>query len=653
MRLPRIRRSRPSTGPGLEAAVRLLVLAVLLGCGGDGVTLPNQGTPSAIAVVRGDRQNGAAGEALSDSLVVRVTDKFGDPVSGAEVTWTAQVGGSVSPGTSTTGADGSAATQRMLGTALGSYVTTAALDGVQDAPQPAVFTALGIDRRLALAVAPPAIAAARAPLVPQPVIQLRDLAGNDIAQPGVTVTARLVGDGSLSGTATATSDGTGRAVFAGLAISGSAGSRTIIFSADGFASATATVAIGVGTPGSIEASAGGDQSATAGTAVPVPPAVLVKDDKGNPLPGVPVTFSVTAGGGQVSGAVPVTGANGVATVGGWTLGPAAGANTLAAAISGVNVSGSPVSFTATGTAGTVDAGKSTVSADPPAIPASGGSSRSTITVTARDALGNPVSGLTVTLAATGNGNSLVQPDQQTGSDGTTTGRLSATVPGDHVVSATIEDVAVTQTATVTVSAGAPSAGRSGATVPGGTAGQGTTIEVRLRDAQGNDVAGQAAAIQVSVSGANPAGSLGVSDQGGGRYTATYTPTKSGLDHVDVQVGGTPVQGSPFVSAVGAGAAVAGMSTASVPACVETFRLPAHVTITAFDQFGNRLARGGDPFLLQVNQGSAIGPVDNGDGTYSADLNLGIGTWQVDITLGGTPIQGNPFRIRVPFPFFPC
>ena len=131
MRLPRIRRSRPSTGPGLEAAVRLLVLAAILSCGGEGVTLPNQGTPSAIAVVRGDRQNGAAGEALSDSLVVRVTDKFGDPVSGAEVTWTAQVGGSVSPATSTSGADGSAATQRMLGTALGSYVTTAALDGVR------------------------------------------------------------------------------------------------------------------------------------------------------------------------------------------------------------------------------------------------------------------------------------------------------------------------------------------------------------------------------------------------------------------------------------------------------------------------------------------------------------------------------------------
>jgi hypothetical protein len=351
--------------------------------------------------------------------------------------------------------------------------------------------------------------------------------------------------------------------------------------------------------------------------------------------------------------VAVTDANGVATVGAWTLGPTAGANALAAAISGVNVSGSPVTFAATATAGTVDAGKSTVSADPAAIAASGGSSPSTITVTARDALGNPIAGLAVTLSATGNGNSLVQPDQLTGSEGTTTGRLSASVPGDHVVSATIEDVAVTQTATVTVTAGAPSAGRSGASVPGGTAGQGTQIEVRLRDAQGNDVAGQAGAIQVSVSGANAAGQLGVSEQGGGRYTATYTPTKSGVDHVDVLVSGTPIQGSPFSSPVGAGAAVAEQSTADVPACVETFRLPAHVTITAFDQFGNRLARGGDPFLLQVNQGAPIAPTDNGDGTYSAALNLGIGVWRVDITLGGAPIHGNPFQIVVPFPFFGC
>src|SRR6478672_10407976 len=122
-----------------------LALATLLACGGDSLTVPDQGTPSAIALVRGDRQDGAAGEPLGDSLVVRVTDRFGDPVGGVEVAWTPQSGGSVSPATSATSADGRAATQRMLGEALGPYVTTAALPASQGTPQPVVCTATGVD----------------------------------------------------------------------------------------------------------------------------------------------------------------------------------------------------------------------------------------------------------------------------------------------------------------------------------------------------------------------------------------------------------------------------------------------------------------------------------------------------------------------------
>jgi adhesin/invasin len=541
----------------------------------------------------------------------------------------------------------------MLGAALGSYVTTAALPATQNTPQPVVFTATGVDTRLALAVPPPAIVAAGVALDPQPVIQLRDLEGHDVAQQGVTVTARLADDGTVSGGATAASDAAGRATFAGLAITGSNGSHTLIFTADGFASATATVALGIAAPGSMEAAAGGDQSAMVATAVAVAPAVLVRDQQGNPLAGIPVTFAVTGGGGSVSQAVPVTGADGVATLGGWTLGPQAGANTVAATISGLQVSGSPVTFMATGMPSAVDAAKSSVSAVPAAVPASGGSSPSTITVTARDALDNPIPGLAVTLAATGDGAALTQPDASTGSDGTATGVFSATAPGEHVVSATIAGVPATQTATITVSVGAPSAGRSRATVPAGVAGEGTTIEVQLKDGQGNDVVGQAGAIAVSVSGANPAGALDVAEAGGGRYTAAYTPTGTGTDHVDVKVAGTAVQGSPFVSAVEAGAANAGTSVAVVPACVEQFRLPARITITAFDAFGNRRKRGGDPYRIQVNQGPLIMPEDQQDGTYTAALNLPIGVFRVDITLQGAPIHGNPFQIIVPYPFFNC
>jgi hypothetical protein len=312
-----------------------------------------------------------------------------------------------------------------------------------------------------------------------------------------------------------------------------------------------------------------------------------------------------------------------------------------------------VVFTATGTPGPVTAGKSQVSAAPATIMASGGSSRSTITVTARDAFDNPIPGLAVTLSATGTGNTLTQPAAQTGSNGSTTGLLSATTPGNRVVSATIAGRAVTQTATIAVSAGAPSATRSSATVPDGTAGKGTIIEIQLRDAQGNDVPGKASAIAVSVSGANSRGSVSASHQDGGRYTAAYTPEKAGTDQVQVRVSGTAVPGSPFASAVQAGDADAGSSQAVVPTCVESADLPAGITITAFDAFGNRVTRGGDDFQIRVNQGTSVKPTDNGDGTYTARLGLDIGVFRIDITLDGKPIKGSPYQILVPFPFSEC
>jgi hypothetical protein len=77
----------------------------------------------------------------------------------------------------------------------------------------------------------------------------------------------------------------------------------------------------------------------------------------------------------------------------------------------------------------------------------------TITVTAKDALGNPVAGATVELAATGSGNALTQPGP-TGADGVATGAISSSDVGEKTVSAaaTVQGVttAITQTAAVLV-----------------------------------------------------------------------------------------------------------------------------------------------------------------------------------------------------------
>src|SRR5437867_12335948 len=91
------------------------------------------------------------------------------------------------------------------------------------------------------------------------------------------------------------------------------------------------------------------QSAPAGSAVGSPPSVIGPDGSGEPVQGVTVTFAPAAGSGSVSGGTQTTNGSGIATGGSWTLSTTAGTNTLTATASGHT--GSPVTFTAEGTAG--------------------------------------------------------------------------------------------------------------------------------------------------------------------------------------------------------------------------------------------------------------------------------------------------------------
>lgn len=70
----------------------------------------------------------------------------------------------------------------------------------------------------------------------------------------------------------------------------------------------------------------------AGTAVPIRPSVRLTDQYGNPVGGVNVVFTPTAGGGSVIGGTVTTNAQGIATVGSWILGASPGANALTATV---------------------------------------------------------------------------------------------------------------------------------------------------------------------------------------------------------------------------------------------------------------------------------------------------------------------------------
>lgn len=93
---------------------------------------------------------------------------------------------------------------------------------------------------------------------------------------------------------------------------------------------------------------GDGQTATVGTPLTQPLRVLVLDASDAPVSGVTVQWSVLSGGGALSAASTVTGADGIAAVT-FTLGPAAGSEQAQASVAGL--AGSPVMFTATATAG--------------------------------------------------------------------------------------------------------------------------------------------------------------------------------------------------------------------------------------------------------------------------------------------------------------
>src|SRR6185295_10307897 len=85
-----------------------------------------------------------------------------------------------------------------------------------------------------------------------------------------------------------------------------------------------------GPPASLAMNGGDGQTGAPGGKVAVHPSVLVRDASGRPVSNVSVTFAVEAGGGAIDGASTVTGGDGVATAGDWTLGPAEGQNRVRA-----------------------------------------------------------------------------------------------------------------------------------------------------------------------------------------------------------------------------------------------------------------------------------------------------------------------------------
>lgn len=243
----------------------------------------------------------------------------------------------------------------------------------------------------------------------------------------------------------------------------------------------------VGPPAKLAQPGGTDQQAVAGGTVPDSLTVRVTDANGTPVPGTPVAWAVSAGGGSLSPTTATTNAAGEAKSA-WTLGATAGANVATATVQGL----SPVRFTATGTAGAPaqfakvrgDSQTGTVGS---ALPDS-------LVVRIADGNGNPVAGATVTWTVASGGGAVSPPTALTNGAGEAkTVWTLGTAAGENTLVASVGGLPA-QTFVARATPGAPAelakvSGDGQTATVGGTLSD--SLVVRLTDRHGNAVGGVA------------------------------------------------------------------------------------------------------------------------------------------------------------------
>lgn len=323
---------RPS--PAASRIACLTLLLATLACGDSG----GPPSPPVLEASSTTTQTANAGAVVA-SPSVRVRREDGSPIAKAVVTFAVSGGATVAATTDTTDASGIAtAGAWQLGNTPATSTVTATTNKAPG--QSVVFTATG-------QVGPAASIAKTAgdnqfrqpgqPASPLPSVTVRDAVGNPVA--GVTVTFEITAGGGTADGLVQTTNALGVATVGSWTLGTTAGQNRMTATAAGIPAATFTQTVVA--PAFLNLRGGDNQNAPPAGSVTVAPSVTVLDNLNAPAPGVTVTFTVTAGGGTVTGGTVQTDAQGVATVGSWQLGDL-GDNTLVAVVEGL----APVTFRA-------------------------------------------------------------------------------------------------------------------------------------------------------------------------------------------------------------------------------------------------------------------------------------------------------------------
>ncbi len=481
-----------------------------------------------------------SGIAFTPSPVLQLRDGAGNPVAQAGILITASLasGPGTLAGTTTATTNGSGAATfsnlSLVGN-VGSYTVAFSAPGVPALTSASIALSAGVPAALNIQAQPSASAQSGVALSQQPEIQLRDLSGNDVAQPGVAVTAAIASGppgGSLGGTTVVTTTSNGSASYTGLSLSGPAGSYTLRFSSSGLTAATSnSIGLGAGGGTNLAITTQPSGSVASGAVFPQQPAVQLRDAANNPVAqaGVLVTASIQTGGGTLGGTATIaTNSSGAASFANLSIQGTAGNRTLVFAASGyVSAVSNPIVVTAG------SASQLSIVTQPSSSVSSGTSFPQQPVVQVMDAAGNPVDGIVVTAAIASGGGTLggtvTATSTPSGAAAFTDLAISGSA-GSRSLSFSAPNVSAVISSPISVVAGAASqlsiTTQPSSSVPSGTLFPQQPV-VQVTDAANNPVSGVVVTAAIGTGG----GTLG--------GTVTATSNASGAaSFIDLSITGT-------------------------------------------------------------------------------------------------------------------
>jgi uncharacterized protein YjdB len=485
------------------------------GGGGGGTPTP---TATSLAVVTQPSSTTESGSAFDTQPRVQVRDGSGSAFSQAGVVVVAAIasGSGFLGGTTiaTTNVSGVATfTNLKITGPTGSRTLSFSATALAPAISGAISVTAAAATKLTISSQASASAQTGVAFSTQPSVQLRDASNNSVAQSGVVVTASIAsGSGTLGGSTTATTNGSGVATFSNLRITGS-GSYTLRFTVSGLTSVTSsTITLGAGAPTTLTITTQPSSSATSGAVFSRQPVVQVRDALNNTVnqSGIVVAASIVSGGGSLGGTThATTNSSGVATFVGLSITGATGGRTLsfdASSLSGAT----SASVTVTAAA----AAQLAVATQPSSSAQSGTAFATQPAIRLQDASGNSVSqsGVVVTASiATGSGTLAGTLTATTNASGVATfTNLRITGSGAHTLHFVAAGLVAVNCGTIAVTAAAVATQVAITSQPSSSSASGVAFSqqpvVQLRDASNHAFAQSGVVVTVAI--ASGGGTLG-------------------------------------------------------------------------------------------------------------------------------------------------